>query len=82
MFHRANVTVCFEINTAHIDAVWAERKIFRRVRNIPKSYSYFRHVYLSVSLSAWNNSASIGRIFVKFHCSVFFEHLLRKFKFH
>jgi len=37
---------------------------------------------LSVCLSAWNNSAPIGRIFVKFDISGFFENLLRKFKFH
>jgi hypothetical protein len=82
MFHRAKATVCFEINTAHIDAVWAERTIFRCVRKISKSDSYFRRVYPSVSLSAWNNSASNGRIFMKFRSSLFFEHLSRKFKFH
>jgi len=38
-------------------------------------------VRLSVCLSAWNNSAPIGRIFVKFYILVFFENLSRKFKF-
>jgi len=32
-------------------------------------------------LSAWNNSAPTGRIFVKFDVSVFFETISRKFKF-
>jgi hypothetical protein len=38
---------------------------------------------MSVCMSAWNNSDPTGRIFVKFNASwVFFEGLLRKFKFH
>jgi hypothetical protein len=37
---------------------------------------------VSVRLSAWNNSAPIGRIFMKFNISVFFEKTSRKFKFH
>jgi hypothetical protein len=38
--------------------------------------------YLSVRLSAWNNSAPTGRFFMKFDIWIFFENLLRKFKFH
>jgi len=34
------------------------------------------------SPSAWDNSASAGRIVVKFDIWVFFENLLRKLKFH
>jgi len=37
---------------------------------------------LSVCLSAWNNSAPTGRIFLKFDIWVFFENRSRKFKFH
>ena len=37
---------------------------------------------LSVRLSAWNNSAHTGRIFVKFAIWVFFENLSSRFKFH
>jgi hypothetical protein len=37
---------------------------------------------MSVCPSAWNNSAPTGRIFMKFDIYVFFENLLRKFKFH
>jgi hypothetical protein len=33
-------------------------------------------------LSAWNNSAATGQIFMKFDIRVFFEDLLRKLKFH
>jgi len=36
----------------------------------------------SVRLSAWNNSAPTGRIFIKFYIWVFLEKLLRKSKFH
>jgi hypothetical protein len=36
----------------------------------------------SVRPSAWNNSAPTGRIFIKFHISVFFNNLSRKCKFH
>jgi hypothetical protein len=36
----------------------------------------------SVRPSAWNNSAPTGQIFMKFDIWVFFEDLLRKFKFH
>jgi len=35
----------------------------------------------SVRLSAWNNLAPTGQIFVKFEIWVFFENLSRKFKF-
>jgi len=37
---------------------------------------------LSVRLSPWNMSAPTGRIFMKFDIWIFFENLLRKFKFH
>ena len=39
-------------------------------------------VVMSVCLSAWNNSAPTGRIFMKFDTWVFFESRSRKFKFH
>ena len=37
---------------------------------------------MSVRLSAWNNSAPIGRVFIKIDTKVFFENLSRKVKFH
>jgi hypothetical protein len=37
---------------------------------------------LSFRLSAWNNSALTGRIFMKFDIWLFFQNLSRKFKFH
>jgi len=36
---------------------------------------------LSACPSAWNNLASTGHIFMKFGIIIFFENLLRKFKF-
>ena len=47
-----------------------------------KSDCYLRHVFLSVTPSALNNSAPTERIFMKFGIYVFFEHLSRQFKFH
>jgi hypothetical protein len=52
--------------------------IFRRVRKIAKNSYQICHV----CLSAWNNSAPIGRILVKFDCWGFFKNLSRNFKFH
>ena len=37
---------------------------------------------MSVNLSAWNNSAPTGRIFMKLYIWVFFENLSRKLKYH
>ena len=44
--------------------------------------SFVMPVSSSVRLSAWNNSAPTGRIFMKFDIWIFFESLSRKFKFH
>ena len=41
----------------------------------------FRSVCLTVCSSAWNNSASTGRILIKFEIQKFLENLSRKFKF-
>jgi len=41
-----------------------------------------KRLWVSSYLSAWNNSAFNGRIFMKFDIWDFFENLLRKFKFH
>jgi hypothetical protein len=49
--------------------------LFRRLHKIVESYC------LSVRLSACNNSALIGRIFMKFSIWIFFESLSRKFEF-
>jgi hypothetical protein len=51
MFCRANLAVFCEINSTHIEAVWAARTVFRSVRKISKSDCYLRHVYPSVRLS-------------------------------
>jgi hypothetical protein len=49
---------------------------FATARNAIISY------VVAVCLSAWNNSASSGRIFVGFDIWVFFENLSKKFKCH
>jgi len=52
----------------------------RRVRkNANSDYSTF---VMSVRLSAWNNSALTGRIFMKFNICGLFEKSVEKFKFH
>ena len=56
--------------------------LFRRVCKIAKSDYKLRHICSSVLPSAWNNSAPIGRIFLKFDIGGVLENLLRKFKFH
>ena len=61
-------------------------QVFRRFRKIAKNVNQIHHVRpavsLSVSRSAWNNSALTARISIKFDISIFFEHLSRRFKFH
>jgi len=52
--------------------------VFRRVRIIAKSDYDLRHV----RLFAWNNSGTTRRILMEFDKWVFFENLLRKFRFH
>jgi len=44
---------------------------FRGVRKITGSYYLFRHVWLSVSPLAWNNSAAYGRIFMRLDINLF-----------
>jgi hypothetical protein len=44
--------------------------------------SFVMSIRPSVLLSAWNSSVPTGQIFMKFDIWVFFEALLRKFKFH
>ena len=54
---------------------------FRRVRKIAPKRLLVSSC-LSVRLTAWNNSAPIGRIFTKFNIWVFFENLSTEFKIH
>ena len=53
---------------------------FRKLQNA--TISLVMAFRLSGRLSAWNNSAPTGRIFVKFDICGFFENMSRKFKFH
>ena len=57
-----------------------EDKLFVIVKeNSYYIYHLFRRVH--ACRSAWKSSAPTGRIFMKFDILVFFENLLRKFKF-
>jgi hypothetical protein len=53
---------------------------------LSRAYAKFRKAIISFFMSgrhsAWNNTAPVERIFVKFDTSVFFENLSRTFKFH
>jgi len=74
----------FSDHAIHHRVRWS--RVFRLVRKIAKSDYYRRHVCLSVSLSvcllsAWNNSAPTGRIFMKFDIGFFFENVPSTFKF-
>ena len=76
------------LNTSVLDfvvsvgwCVWIQGS-FRVFAKLQVTASFIMCVCLSVSLSGWNNSASIGRILMKFHIWVFFKNLSRKFKFH
>ena len=81
MLYREIIAVCSQIHTKHINTVWAERRIFRRVHKIAQSNWYFV-MSVCLSVSAWNNSAPITQIFKTFGIWVFFfENVLRKFKF-
>jgi len=53
--------------------------IFRQVRKVSNATI---SVVMSVRLSAQNNSAPTGRIFMKFDSGVLFQNLSRKFRFH
>jgi hypothetical protein len=50
-----------------------------RVRKIARTTN---SLVMPVLPSAWINSVTTGRIFMKFHIWVFFKNLSRKFKFH
>ena len=56
------------------------------VKVLKASNSFVMSVCLSASLpvspSTWNNSAAIGRIFIKFNIRVSFKNLSRTFRFH
>ena len=55
--------------------------VVRRIRKIAKK-RLLTSSHMSICLSAWNNSAPTGRIFMKFDIWVFFENLSRKLQFH
>ena len=55
---------------------WSSQALFAKLRTAPVSF------VMSICLSAWNNSASTGRILKKIDIWIFLENLPRKFKFH
>ena len=68
---------CFEkVNDTMLKLLGS--RVFGLFRKTAKSDYQLRHVCLSVRLSAWNNSAPTGRIFVKFGMWRFFETLSKK----
>ena len=82
MLYRATIAVCSQIHTQHANTLCGQNVEFCwRVRKIAKSSCWLRDVCLSVCPSAWNNSAHITQIFKTFGIWVFFENMLRKFKF-
>jgi hypothetical protein len=58
--------VWLHTNTNKIDLFYSRRRKFEKAT--------IRFI-ISVRLSAWNNSASTGKIFIKFDISVIFENL-------
>lgn len=54
---------------------------FKRFHKIAKNDYHLRHVCPSVSVSAWSDLASHGRVFVKSNILVFFENMSTEFEF-
>ena len=81
--HRTNIFIRYCRKSSSKTAF--KYDLVRRVLKIAKSDYWLRHecqsVRPSVRLSAWNNSAPTGRIFIRFDILAFFENLSRKLKF-
>ena len=79
MLYREIIAVCSEIHTKHINTLCGQNVEFlgscEAMRKATINFA------VSVCPSAWNNSTSTGRIFMKFDIWVFFENLLSKFNF-
>jgi len=58
---------------------FSQRKFLGAFAKLQKATISF---VMSVRPSLWNNSASTGQYFIKFHVSVFFSNLWKKFKFY
>jgi len=61
---------------------WIENGILGAVAKLQKKKRLLVSSCRSVCLSAWNNSAGVGKIFIKFDIWEFFESLWTKFKSH
>jgi len=69
---------CDDVTNLTVDGV---KRFTPAVRHIHVKKKKTVNFVISVGLSAWNNSAPTGRIFMKFDIWVFFENLSRKLKF-
>jgi hypothetical protein len=70
MLYREIMAVCSEIRTKHINTLCGQNvglflAAFAKLRRATLSF------VMSVHPSAWNNSVPAGRIFIKFHMSIF-----------
>ena len=83
-FDHPNVFSNYMVNRLLTDRAWRLHSFMPLVffRHVGKIVRETIGVVRSLGPSAWNNSAPIGRIFVKFHIQLFFENLWRNFKFH
>ena len=81
MLYREIIAVCSEIHTKHINTICGQNVGFlcalEKLREA--TLSFVMPVCVSVRLSAWNNSAPTGRIFMKLGISSFSEEI-RKWK--
>jgi len=82
--------ISHKLDTRHILLFYVRSIIGHR--RLEGKFLFFRHVcriakktisfFMSVRPSAWNNSAPIGRVFLKYDVWVFLENLSRKCNFH
>jgi hypothetical protein len=79
MLYSETIAVCSEIHTKHINTLCGQNVeflcAFAKLRKASISF------FTSVHQSAWNNSAPIGRIFIKFGTCIFFKKLSRNSSF-
>ena len=76
----ALVTVLIWMNLIANFPLYASSGAFERFRKV--TVSFLMSVCLSNRLTAWDNSAPNGRIFVKFDSCRFFENLSNELKFY
>ena len=65
----------------HDVRLWARSQNCEKQLLASSRLSLYLSVFLSVRPSAWNNSATTGRIFMKFYIWLFLENITRNFNF-